>query len=131
MQSTLLILAITFLALTVVMLIVTAILFFVFNIPTLVKDSSGKLEQKHVEEIRKKNFASAQQKGKVNVFEELEKKAKVKNTGNLHAASEKFASPAVNSANDAGTSVLTTPVNRNKDFIIEKNIIFVSTYEVI
>ena len=129
MQSTLLILAIVCMAFAVVMLIVTAILFFVFNIPTLIKDSSGKLEQKHVEEMRKKNFDSAQQRGKVNVFEELEKKAKVKNptTGTFARPNPQ---PAA-SANDAGTSVLTSPVVRNKDFIIEKNIVFVSTYEVI
>lgn len=132
MQTTLLVLAITLLAITIVMLIITAIMFFVFNIPTLIKDSSGQLEQKQIEEIRKKNYASAQQKGKVNVFEELEKKAKIKKA-NTHSLNVGTTTSGINKqpSSETGTSVLTNSTVTNKDFIIEKNIVFVSTYEVI
>ncbi len=112
-----------------IFLIVTIALFFGFNIPMLIKDSSGKLEQKQIEEIRKSSTNAAGQRNKVNVFEELEKKAKVKknNTHSLNVGP----TTAGFGKSDTGTTVLQkTAKNVNPDFIIEKNIIFVSTNEV-
>lgn len=113
-------------------LIATITMFFGFNIPALRKDMSGTLEQKQIEEIRRNSNAAANQRGKVNVFEELEKKAKVKknNTHSLNVGTTADL-PKAKSNTDEGTSVLRAgakPVNPN--FIIEKNIMFVSTNEV-
>ena len=112
-------------------LIATIAMFFGFNIPALRKDMSGSLEQKQIEEIRKNSSAAANQRGKVNVFEELEKKAKVKknNTHSLNVGPT-TGFPAQPSS-DTGTSVLSSGSKSvNPDFIIEKNIMFVSTNEV-
>lgn len=106
-------------------------MFFGFNIPALRKDMSGSLEQKQIEEIRKNSSAAANQRGKVNVFEDLEKKAKVKknNTHSLNVGPT--TGFPTHPSNDTGTSVLSSgPKSVNPDFIIEKNIIFVSTNEV-
>ncbi len=113
------------------LLIATIALFFGFNIPALRKDMSGSLEQKQIEEIRKNSSAAANQRGKVNVFEELEKKAKVKknNTHSLNVGPTTGFSRQ--QSNDTGTSVLSSgPKSVNPNFIIEKNIMFVSTNEV-
>ena len=112
-------------------LIATIAMFFGFNIPALRKDMSGSLEQKQIEEIRKNSSAAANQRGKVNVFEELEKKAKVKknNTHSLNVGPTTGFSTQPSS--DTGTSVLSSGSKSvNPDFIIEKNIMFVSTNEV-
>lgn len=112
-------------------LIATIAMFFGFNIPALRKDMSGSLEQKQIEEIRKNSSAAANQRGKVNVFEDLEKKAKVKknNTHSLNVGPT--TGFPTHPSNDTGTSVLSSgPKSVNPDFIIEKNIIFVSTNEV-
>lgn len=112
-------------------LIATIAMFFGFNIPALRKDMSGSLEQKQIEEIRKNSSAAANQRGKVNVFEELEKKAKVKknNTHSLNAGPT--TGFPTHPGSDTGTSVLSGGSKSvNPDFIIEKNIMFVSTNEV-
>lgn len=112
-------------------MIATIAMFFGFNIPALRKDMSGALEQKQIEEIRKNSSAAANQRGKVNVFEELEKKAKVKknNTHSLNVGPTTGFS--TQSSRDVGTSVLSSGLKSvNPDFIIEKNIMFVSTNEV-
>lgn len=109
-------------------LISTVSMFFGFNIPELRKETSGALEQKQIEEIRKNNSAAASKRGKVNVFEDLEKKAKVKKT-NTHSLN---AEVSIQKNIDVGTSVLSdTSASVNPNFIIEKNIMFVSTNEVI
>lgn len=111
-------------------LIAAVVMFFTFKIPTLWKDASGALEKQQIEEIRQKSSAAASNKGKVNVFEELEKKAKVKkpNTHSLNVGP----TTAPNRRQEAGTSVLqSNNVAANPDFVIEKNIMFVSTDEVI
>lgn len=113
-------------------LISTITMFFTFQIPALRKDMSGELEQKQIEEVRKNSNANSNRRNGVNVFEELEKKAKVKknNTHSLNVGPT--TDPRVKAKNDVGTSVLrraSKPVNPN--FIIEKNIMFVSTDEVI
>ena len=114
-----------------IFLIATIAMFFGFNITALRKDLSGVLEQKQIEEIRKNSSAAANQRSKVNVFEELEKKAKVKKN-NTHSLNVDTATAyRTSSVNDSGTSVLRSgPKSANSNFIIEKNIMFVSTNEV-
>lgn len=132
MYETLFIIGIVFAVLAGGFLIATIAMFFGFNIPALRKDMSGSLEQKQIEEIRKNSSAAANQRGKVNVFEELEKKAKVKknNTHSLNVGPTTGFS--TQPSNDTGTSVLSSGSKSvNPDFIIEKNIMFVSTNEVI
>ena len=88
-------------------------------------------ELKQIEEIRRNNSAAANQRGKVNVFEELEKKAKVKkvNTHSLNVGPT-TGFPAHTGGNE-GTSVLRSgPAVSHPGFVIEKNIMFVSTNEV-
>lgn len=112
-------------------LIASISMFFGFHIPRLLKEWNGALEQKQIEEIRIKNSATANQRGKVNVFEELEKKAKVKknNTHSLNVGPT--TAPEAKATVDTGTSVLSKNMQTvNPDFIIEKNIMFVSTNEV-
>lgn len=122
--------------LAVSLLVASITMFFKFDVRTLWKDSRGTLERKQIEEIRSKNSSAASRKGKVNVFEDLEKNAKVKksNTQSLRtqntAASQTAATQS--SGYDSGTMVLQSPSKPvNPDFIIEKNIMFVSTSEVI
>lgn len=111
-----------------VFLISTVSMFFGFHIPELRKETSGALEQKQIEEIRKNNSAAASKRGKVNVFEDLEKKAKVKKA-NTHSLN---AEVSIQKNTDVGTSVLSdASASVNPNFIIEKNIMFVSTNEVI
>ena len=65
----------------------TAIMFFAFDILALRKDMSvnGSLEQKQIEEIRKNSSEAISRRNKANIFDHLEKTAKVKkhNTFNL------------------------------------------------
>lgn len=110
-------------------LVASVAMFFVFKVPTLWKDWNGTLEQKQIEEIRQKSSAAASNRSKVNVFEELEKKAKVKkpNTHSLNVGP----TTAPNQKENAGTSLLQNNGVVNPDFVVEKNIMFVSTDEVI
>lgn len=133
MHETLFTLAVVFAILAVLLLIGTVVMFFVFNIPALRKDMSGSLEKKQIEEIRKNSTEQNRQRGKVNVFEELEKKAKPKkaNTHSLNVGpTTGFGKKP---ADDEGTSVLSNNARRNNNpgFVIEKNIMYVSTNEVI
>ncbi len=110
-------------------LVATIAMFFGFNIPALRKDMSGSLERKQIEEIRKNSSAAASQHSKLNVFEELEKKAKVKknNTHSLNVGT----TTGLQFQRDDGTSLLSSGSKSiNPEFIIEKNIMFVSTNEV-
>lgn len=131
MYESLFIIGIVFAVLAGGFLIATIAMFFGFNIPALRKDMSGSLEQKQIEEIRKNSSAAASNRGKVNVFEELEKKAKVKknNTHSLNVGTTTGSSAQLSA--DTGTSVLSNSVKPvNPNFIIEKNIMYVSTNEV-
>lgn len=140
MQNMLFYLGIVFAALAVVLLIASVVMFFQFHVPELWRDSRGELERRQIEEIRNKNSDAANQRGKVNVFEELEKKAKVKrantqslnlstgNTGNIRGGAASSNAPG----GDRGTVVLSKsekPLDPN--FVIKKNIMYVSTSEVI
>lgn len=131
MYESLFIIGIVFAVLAGGFLIATISMLFGFNIPALRKDVSGSLEQKQIEEIRKNSSTAANQRSKVNVFEELEKKAKVKknNTYSLNAGPTTDFPQRTSS--DIGTSVLSSGSKSvNPNFIIEKNIMFVSTNEV-
>ena len=131
MYETLFIVAIICFVIAGGFLIATVAMFFGFNIPALRKEMSGSLEQKQIEEIRRNSSAAARQKGKVNVFEELEKKAKVKKVTTYGSNTGPTPGASFGSAGDAGTSVLSAgPKAINPHFIIEKNIMFVSTTEV-
>ena len=129
MQQTLTILGIVMAVLAGASLIASISMFFGFKVPTLWKDWNGTLEQKQIEEIRQKSSAAASNRNKVNVFEELEKKAKVKKA-NTHSLNVN-PTTAPKRTEEAGTSVLQNSSAVNPDFVIEKNIMFVSTNEVI
>lgn len=131
MYQTLFILGIICAVLAGGFLITSIVMFFGFNIPALRKDMSGTLERKQIEEIRKNTSAATSQRGKVNVFEELEKKAKVKKN-NTHSLNVGPTTGIPKRNADVGTSVLTSRAKAvNPNFVIEKNIMFVSTTEVI
>lgn len=138
MQDALFYIGIICSVLAVTFLITSVTMFFKFDVRTLWKDSRGTLQRKQIEEIRSKNSSAAGRKGKVNVFEDLEKNAKLKkgNTQSLKSnpASQQMAasSQTQSTGYDSGTMVLQNSSKAvNPDFIIEKNIMFVSTSEVI
>lgn len=115
-------------------LIVAVVMFFAYKIPSLWKELNGDMAQKRIEEIRQQSNDAAVLRGKVNVFEELEKKAKVKkaNTFSLNVSTTSGFKKNTTDASDSGTSVLQGSAKViNPDFIIEKDIMFVSTNEVI
>lgn len=117
-----------------IFLIASIVMFFNFRIPVLWKDSKGTLEQKQIEEIRGKNSNLANRRNKVNVFEELEKKAKVRknNTQSLNLGSTGSLGTQPSNAEEQGTMVLQSSSKVvNSNFVIEKNMMFVSTSEVI
>ncbi len=112
-------------------LITAAILFFKFRIRTVRRDLNGSLERRQIEEIRLKSDAAARQRGQKNIFEELEKKAKPKKNSassiRLFTTTEQPPNPA-----EQGTTVLRKSAQSQfPDFMIEKDILFVSTNEVI
>ena len=130
MYETLHIIGIVLAVLAAAALIASVAIFFGFRIPTLLKDSHGNLEQKQIEEIRKKSNAAALHRNKVNVFEELEKKAKVKkpNTHSLNVGPT--TSPLLRPGEE------TMPLSENaapsgSGFVVEESIVLVSTDEVI
>ena len=138
MQDALFYIGIICAVLAVTFLITSVTMFFKFDVRTLWKDSRGTLQRKQIEEIRSKNSSAAGRKGKVNVFEDLEKNAKLKkgNTQSLKSnpANQQMAasSQTQSTGYDSGTMVLQNSSKAvNPDFIIEKNIMFVSTSEVI
>lgn len=129
MHNTLMILGIISVVLSVGFFIASLAMFFGFRIPTLWKDSKGTLEQKQIDEIRAMRNNNANRRGKVNVFEELEKQAKPRKTGSQNI---KFETNSVNTEQNNGTVILKKTAKAiNPNFIIEKDITFVSTSEVI
>ena len=117
--------------LAVIFLIATLVIYFKYNIRALRKELSGSMAQRRIEEIRQQSSNAAIQRGKVNVFEELEKKAKVKKSYTYSLNLSTTTSGIANSS-DQGTSVLQSSSKAvNPDFIIEKDIMFVCTNEVI
>ncbi len=113
-------------------LVISIVMFFKFNIPVLRRDISGKLEQKQIAEIRKNNSSVAGQKRKINVFEEMEKRAKEQRLENGDSTPIPSGLFKTRTTVKTDTTVLKQNTqNINPNFIIEKNIVFVSTSEVI
>lgn len=113
--------------------LITAIAMFIaFRIPSLWRDLSGAMTQKRIEEIREESSNAAIRRGKVNVFEELEKKAKVKKNNTYSLNVSTTTSGLVQGNAEQGTALLEASSKAiNPNFIIEKDIMFVSTTEVI
>lgn len=112
-------------------LIATVFIFFKYNIRALSKELSGSMALQRIEEIRQQSADAAIHRGKVNVFEELEKKAKVKKT-NTYSLNASTTTSGLVKGSDPGTSVLQGGAKAiNPDFVIEKDIMFVCTNEVI
>lgn len=112
-------------------LVASIAMFFGFQIPAIWKDANGVLAQKQIEEIRVKSMDAAK-RNKVNVFEELEKKAKVRKNNTQSLNLGPTTSPSTKRHGDSGTVLLKKDgANLYPDFIIEKNVMFVSTDEVI
>lgn len=134
MQDTLFYVSMVCGVLAVGFLVTAVTMFFGYKIPSLWKELNGDMAQKRIEEIRQQSNDAAVLRGKVNVFEELEKKAKVKKT-NTFSLNVSTTSGLKNNSVDTsnpGTSVLQESAKViNPDFIIEKDIMFVSTNEVI
>lgn len=123
--------AIAFFALGIGFLGTAVFLFFKLHIRTVHQELKGTLEQQQIEEIRLKSDVAAKQRSQKNIFEELEKKAKPKKPG---ASSIRLLSTAEApvGAGEQGTTVLRKSAQSvNPNFIIEKDIVFVSTNEVI
>lgn len=107
-------------------LIVTVVLFFALDISHILGERSESLGRAQVAEIRAMNLDKVQQNRKINVFEEMEKRAKIGKT--VDRAEPIPSQQPVRS----GTSVLQQPVEViDPNFIMEKNIVFVYTDEVI
>lgn len=104
-------------------------MFFGFHIPLLLKDYNGSLEQKQIEEIRKKNSGEARNKGKINAYAALEKEAREQTARTVEEYVDDVETSAlVVSAEGGGTAVLKSSAKSvNPNFLIEKNIVFVST----
>lgn len=131
MQHTLFIMAIVCGVLAGGFLIASVAMFFGFKVPSLWKDLNGAMAQQRIEEIRQQSTDAAIQRGKVNVFEELEKKAKVKKN-NTYSLNISTTTSGLGNNSDPGTAVLQSSAKAiNPDFVIEKDIMFVSTSEVI
>ena len=134
MDSTLMMLGIISVVLAVGFFVTSLIIFIAFKIPTLWKESRGTLEREQINEIRAMRSNNANRRSGINVFEELEKQAKPRKTG---AQSIKLSTTAdditLEKENDSnGTVVLKKTAKAiSPNFIIEKDITFVSTYEVI
>lgn len=136
-HDTLITIGIISVVLAVGFFITSLAMFIGYRIPALWKDSKGTLEQKQIDEIRAMRSTNANRRGKLNVFEELEKQAKPRKTGaqsikfNTNSQSQTGNQPH-DVVNSSGTVVLKkTSKAINPNFIIEKDITFVSTSEVI
>lgn len=113
-------------------LIAAVAMFVGFNVPSLWKDLNGAMAQRRIEEIRLQNSAESVRRGKVNVFEELEKKAKVKKNNTYSLNVSTTTSGLAQTSADPGTSILQSSSKTiNPDFVIEKDIMFVSTNQVL
>jgi len=130
MYETLHIIGIVLAVLAAAGLIASIAIFFGFKIPTILKDSHGNLEQKQIEEIRQKSSAAALHRNKVNVFEELEKKAKVKKPG-THSLNVGTTTSPLRQPGEETTLLPENAPAASSGFVIEESIVLVSTDEVI
>ena len=120
-----------------IFLATSLVLFISFRIPTVIKDMRGTLEKRQIEEIRIKNVDMSARKGSINVFEELQQRAKPR-SNNTHrikltdTTGGSTGSKSAVAAEPQGTVVLQkSSYVISKEFRIEKNIIFVSTTDVL
>lgn len=111
-----------------VALIASVAIFFGCKIPMILKDKQGNLEQKQIEEIRQKSSQAALQRTKVNVFEELEKKAKVKRPGTESLNVGTTTTPL---GPEGETELLPDAPVYTGDFVIEQSVVYVGSDEVI
>ena len=137
MHTTLQAVGITLLVIGLAGLVATVAMFFKFKIPSLIKDMNGVSEQQLIAEIRRKNIKDGQ-RVKINVFEELEKRSMAtrKTTGRLNetgntVSTSTFAQKPMPKINSDTVVLQEAAKSIGSDFVIEKNIIFVSTSEVI
>lgn len=109
-----------------VFLVTSLAMFFGFSIPKIWKNTSGELGKKQIEDMKKDKYA----KDEYNVFEELEKKAKPRKSGtqNIKIKTSTYGSNETVSS-DNTTFLQQSSKIINPNFIIEKNIVFVSTNE--
>lgn len=108
-------------------LVTTVIMFFKFSVPSLRRDVKGVLEKRQLEEIRENGRMGTRHKESAEVFIALEKKAKLNKTPNrMNYALKPMPTQSVETSvlNKGGGAI--TP-----NFIVEKNIIFVSTSDVL
>lgn len=120
-----------FLALSVIFLILSVILFFKLRIPSVIRELKGTAGQKQMSQIRDKSIENARRSSAVQVFKELENQSKTKNTSTrrLKKTDSITTVTAEATAEPAGTTVLKKTAD--KDFVIEKNLVFVSTNDVL
>lgn len=120
-----------FLGLSAVFLILSVFLFFKLSIPSVIKELRGTVGQKQINQIRDKSSEAAKRSSAMNVFEELEKKAKPRtaNTKRIKMPGNTSEITAGTTEEKTGTTVLKK--KSNKDFVIEKNIIFVCTNDIL
>ncbi len=134
-MQNLLTLGIVSVILAVCFFITSVTMFIAYKIPTLWKDSHGTLEQKQIDEIRAMRRNNADSRNKINVFEDLERKAKPRKTPSQSIRIKTLTDE--NGGNQTSVNKSETVVLKNKakainsDFIIEKDITFVCTNEVI
>ena len=129
------IIGVVFFALAVAFLAAAITVFFRYHIRSLMREKGGSLEQKQIEEIRAKNLGAAQFRGRVDIFEALEKRAKtIRNTSSSLRTSSPIRAVKNPSTQSGGPgTILLRPSAKapNPNFVIEKNIVFVNTNEVI
>ena len=134
-MQTLLILGIVSVILAVCFFIVSVTMFIAYRIPTLWKDSHGALEQKQIDEIRAMRRNNTDNKNRINVFEELERKAKPRKTSSqsirLNTLTDQDSGNQMNTNKSETVALKKKAKAINPNFIIEKDITFVCTSEVI
>ncbi len=111
-----------------VFLVASIAMFFGFSIPKIWKNKSGELGKKQIEDMKKDKYA----KDEYNVFEALEKKAKPRKGDTQNIKVNTTTSTMSKTASSEGTTLLQQSSKViNPTFVIEKNIIFVSTTEIL
>lgn len=108
-----------------VFLVASIAMFFGFSVPKIWKNKSGELGKKQIEDMKKDKYA----KDEYNVFEELEKKAKPRKGDTQNIKVNTTSDGSASDLNENTSLLQQSSKAVNPNFIIEKNIIFVSTTE--
>lgn len=108
-----------------ILLVTSLAMFFGFSIPKIWKNKSGELGKKQIEDMKKDKYA----KEEYNVFEELEKKAKPRKSDTHIKVGTTTSGISEIISNENTTLLQQSSKVINPNFIIEKNIVFVSTNE--